>query len=212
MLLPTLRYDDIPKPKGCSMPGPSKVNDELNAQLRPALYSIYVAIHSAMKLYPAGFDKNHATRMLTHLMGSRPWSWPVVGITRPALQAFADNGFKNHKGQVQRGHLIHRSDTALVLFFDQATMSPLALPLEEADFFDKFLQRDKTVLMIRKENPARSRSKLKITDNALDIIEFGDPTGLFSCGSLVGWKHGAQEVNFLKHLCSTHDIVGTAPP
>jgi hypothetical protein len=206
-------YDGIFNLWRYAVPLPAKVNDEPTDQLRSALHSIYLAMHSAMRAYPIGFDKNHATRMLTSLMGSRYWSWPVVGVTTEALQLFADNGYKSSNGQIQRGHLIARSATAMALFYDQAVPpNPRDSPLTEADFFDEFSRCDKTVLMTRSQNPGRTRTGRHGTSVAPKYISFDNDAGLFSCASLVGWKHGADEIAFLKRLCDEHGIVPEAMP
>ncbi|MES2074929.1 MAG: hypothetical protein V4462_04845 [Pseudomonadota bacterium] len=114
--------------------------------LRNALYALYVALLEMLKEYPAVFTKADATRMLTGLTGSRPWSWRVIGITRDALDIFAANNFMRVADLVQRGHKNDRASTAQLVFLDRNSSMPLA------GFFDVFLLRDQTVLMTKEKN------------------------------------------------------------
>ena len=157
-------------------------------KLRSALYSMYVAQFEAIKAHPAGFDKNHATRMLTALMGSRTWSWRVIGITSAALQLFADHNFDRPARQVQRGHRIARSDTARELFI------AVDEPMPREQFFEFFLERDKTVLMTVAQNRSRPGGVFP------KFIKIPMGKELFPCGSLIGWEHRDQEKKFLRDL------------
>lgn len=159
-----------------------------NEQLRQALYSLYVSQFQVLKNFPAVFTRADATRMLTGMMGSRPWSWRVIGITDAALEIFASNEFKRPPGAIQRGHRADRSSTAKVLFYDRD------LPFALEEFFAVFLERDQTVLMTKEENKHRPGGQFP----AFSPI---DPTEeLFPCGTLVGWQHRKAEVDFLRRL------------
>jgi hypothetical protein len=158
--------------------------------LRQALYSIYVAQFDTLKKYPDSFTKADATRMLTSLMGSRPWSWRVIGITSAALDVFAENDFKRPAGQIQRGHREDRASTAQELFYKR----PGPMPLEE--FFSFFLGRDETVLMTKDENKHRPGGEFP------SFIGISGQHGLFPCGTLVGWQHRKAEIDFLRELCA----------
>jgi hypothetical protein len=157
-------------------------------KLRESLHSLYVAQFKAIKRYPEGFDKNDATRMLTGLMGARPWSWRVIGITEEALNIFAEHDYKRPAGLIQRGHRFDRSSTAQALFFD------LAKPMPLEDFFSFFLERDETVLMSKGENRHRPGGKFP------PFIKIPRRSGLFRSGSLVGWLHRKEEIAFLREL------------
>jgi len=163
-------------------------------ELRTALHSIYLAQFQVIKQHPKVFDKNDATRMLTGLMGSRPWSWRVVGITPAALEIFAQNGFVRVKGQVERGHLGERNKTASHLYFERQA------PMELNEFYEYFLERDRTVLMAKHENRARSSGPLP------DYIPVPVELELFPCGSLVGWKHRKLEMEFLRSLHESRSV------
>ena len=155
--------------------------------LRQALHRLYVANFEVLKEFPNSFDDNHATRMLTSLMGSRPWSWRVVGITPAALELFAENDFQKPVRKIQRGHRSARVDTARQLFNRPK-------PFELDEFFDIFLKRDETVLMATPENPARSSRPFP------KFIPIDLAAEVFPCASLVGWTHRKQEVEFLRAL------------
>lgn len=168
-------------------------------ELRKALHSIYAAQFDALLKYPNVFTRADATRMLTGLMGSRPWSWRVIGITRDALDAFAENDFKRPAGKIQRGHRDDRASTARALFFERT----LPMPLDE--FFDFFLKRDQTVLMTKNEN--------KQGGEFPKFIPIDAHHGLFPCGTLVGWQHRKAEVDFLRGLhARLSDVPGTVSP
>lgn len=122
---------------------------QTNKSLRVALHALYVAQFKILKKYPNVFTNADATRMLTSLMGSRPWSWRVIGITPEALAIFAANKFKRVAGLVQRGHCNDRASTAKLMFLDRDT------PLSNTEFFKVFLTRDQTVLMTKEQNKHR---------------------------------------------------------
>ena len=162
------------------------INEDI--RLRKALYAIYVAQFNAIQQYPEHFNKNHATRMLTSLMGSRRWSWPVIGITPAALELFSKNNFGKVKTEIQRGHIHNRSETAHQLFYENKKVLTLK------KFFEYFLSRDNTVLMLRSENPGRSNAKPP------KFIRINTKLNLFQSASLVGWRHGQDEKNYLEKL------------
>lgn len=157
-------------------------------RLREALYSIYVAQFRAMKRYPKVFTNADATRMLTGLMASRPWSWRVIGITPAALEVFKENDFKRPAGEIQRGHKEDRASTARAVYQDRD--KPMLLP----EFFEFFLERDQTVLMTKAENRHRPGGKFP------RYIRVPQKLELFPCGTLVGWQHRKAETEFLREL------------
>lgn len=159
-----------------------------DASLRAALHALYVSQFEALKKYPAAFSKADATRMLTSLMGSRPWSWRVIGITEAALAIFAENDFKRPAGRIQRGHRSDRASTAQAVFYDRN------YPMPEEEFLEFFLKRDETVLMTVEENKHRPGGKFP------RFIRIPASKKLFPCGTLVGWQHRKAEVEFLRTL------------
>ena len=149
------------------------------------MHAVYVAIFKAKQACPNGFGDNDVTRLLTSLMGGKPWSWRVVGITPEALDLFAQNNFKRPPKLIQRGHKFARVKTARKLF-----ERPAPATLDE--FFRIFLKNDKTVLMTAEQNQRKQFPKYSGINN---------PDGdLFPCGPLVGWQHGKNEVEFLRKL------------
>jgi hypothetical protein len=158
-----------------------------DAALRQALHSIYLALFGALKTCPDGFTKADATRMLTGLMAARPWSWRVVGITRAALDLLAQHNFRRPPRQLQRGHLVDRSTTAHLLFDRKE-------PASLQEFFDVYLDRDKTVIMTNAENTYRRGSQLP------KYIDIDPDLELFPSGTLVGWQHRNKEIEFLRKL------------
>lgn len=163
-----------------------------DSSLRQALHKLYLANFAVLREHPNAFTNADATRMLTGLMGSRPWSWRVIGITRNALEVFAQNDFQRPAGKIQRGHRDDRASTARALF--RETDAPL--PLDE--FFRVFLQRDETVLMTAEEN------KHKPNGTFPQFIRIERGKQVFPCGTLVGWQHRKQEVQFLRELYSQY--------
>ncbi|MBN3760998.1 hypothetical protein [Burkholderia sp. Ac-20365] len=159
-----------------------------NKNLRQALHDVYVAQFNAIRQYGSCFIPSDATRMLTGLMGSRVWSWRVIGVTPAALDVFAENGFKPPRRALQRGHKHNRADTAQALFFDRDA------PMQLNDFYDFFLARDETVLMKSGENRPRSKAPFP------DYIPIDRKLDLFPCAPVVGWHHRTEEVNFLRNL------------
>jgi len=154
--------------------------------LRQSLYNMYVAMFREFRAYPALHRPHDATRMLTALMGARPWSWLVVGITPAALAAYKDAGFKRTKeNHIQRGHKQDRAATARALFIDRAE------PMEQEAFFEYFLPNDITVLMTRDENKAADFP---------EFIPIDPRLGLFQCGTLVGFRFGKPEQAHLREM------------
>ncbi|OGT00542.1 MAG: hypothetical protein A3F73_06990 [Gallionellales bacterium RIFCSPLOWO2_12_FULL_59_22] len=159
--------------------------------LRAALHSVYVAIFNAKQTCPEGFRDNDTTRLLTALMGSKPWSWKVVGVTPEALDLFKQNNFKRPPRLIQRGHKINRVETARQLF-DRPT------PIMLDEFIHIFLKNDETVLMTAEQN------RKKDFPNYIPINNSN--AELFPSGSLVGWQHRQVEIDFLRHLYANQEV------
>ena len=159
-----------------------------NNSLREALYSVYVAIFNARNIHPDGFRDNDVTRLLTALMGSKPWSWRVVGITKEALRLFQQNNFKRPPKLIQRGHKINRVETARRLFH-------CPKPVEPGEFFSIYLKNDETVLMTAEQNRQKEFP---------EYIPINNPNAeLFPSGSLIGWQHRQAEIDFLRELVAS---------
>lgn len=158
--------------------------------LRDPLHGLYLALFKAKRVCPADFHRGRLTTIQTAIMGVEDYGWRVVGITREALELLATADFdkKNLPRQLCRGHIIDRIETTR-LMFDRAE------PLSLDEFFEKFLDADRTVIMLNKQNDH--------TKQFPTYIEIDNPdAALFPNGSLMSWKHRKQEREFLRQLHS----------
>jgi hypothetical protein len=164
-----------------------------DTHLRKALYGLYLALFEASKACPKDFHRGRLTTILTGMMGLENDGWRVVGITSAALRLLAQTEFDKRKlpRKLCRGHLVDRSRTASVLF-ERPT------PAELREFFEVFLQNDRTVIMLAEENPARHAGEFP------EFIPIDNPDAeLFPNGSLIGWKHRESDREFLRELHAT---------
>jgi hypothetical protein len=158
--------------------------------LRQALYGLYVALFNAKRDCPEDFHHGRLTTILTATMGIENFGWRVVGITKEALDLLATADFHKNKlpRQLCRGHIIDRIETTRVLFERDAPMA-----LEE--FFTAFLNADRTVIMLNKQNDHTKRFP--------EYIKIDNPdAALFPNGSLMSWKHRKKEREFLRQMHS----------
>jgi hypothetical protein len=132
------------------------------------------------------------TRLLTGLMGGKPWSWPVVGVTPAALAVLAMNDFKYVKG-INRAHIVPRIETARALF--ERASKPLGID----DFFVQFLANDRTVIATKAEN------KVKGSIPPWIPLQPDEYPPAFQCAQVVGWIHRKREVELLRKVCSDYD-------
>jgi predicted transport protein len=152
---------------------------------KETIWNQYVALFNAKQAHPDYWSEKHFTRVLTSLMACRSFSWHVVGITRKALDQYVNQDFKRQKKDgITRGHIIPRIDTARELLNQEHHV-------QLNDFFKIWLANDKTVLCAKGEN------KRVIAQ----FIAFDNKENLFNCENmLVGHKHEAEEIAFLKNL------------
>ena len=158
--------------------------------IRQALYGLYIALFEAKKICPDDFEDGRLTTILTAIMGIENLGWRVVGITREALDLLATEDFRKNKlpRRLCRGHIVDRIQTTRLLFEGNEPM-----PLD--DFFDNFLQNDRTVIMLNEQN---SHSK-----PFPPYIGIDNPDGeLIPNGSLIGWKHRQKEREYLRSIHS----------
>jgi hypothetical protein len=156
--------------------------------LRQALHGLYVALFNAKRACPEDFHGGRLTTIQTAIMGIEDYGWLVVGVTREALDLLATADFNKNKlpRQLCRGHIIDRIDTTRLLFERKEPMG-----LEE--FFKVFLNADRTVIMLNKQNDH--------TKPFPDYIKIDNPDGmLFPNGSLMSWKHRKKEREYLRQL------------
>lgn len=156
--------------------------------LRQALHGLYVALFNAKRACPGDFHGGRLTTIQTAIMGIEDYGWLVVGVTREALDLLATADFNKNKlpRQLCRGHIIDRIDTTRLLFERKEPMG-----LEE--FFKVFLNADRTVIMLNKQNDH--------TKPFPDYIKIDNPDAmLFPNGSLMSWKHRKKEREYLRQL------------
>ena len=159
-----------------------------DSNLREALYDVYLSLFSAKTLSPKDFRSSRLTTSLTAVMGIENCGWRVVGITPEALELLESVEYRKEKlpRRLCRGHLVDRAQTSRALF---DRLSPL--PLNE--FFELFLENDRTVIMLAEQN--------KHTKALPSFIQFENQDGeLFPNGSLMAWKHRKNERDFLRSL------------
>ncbi|MDR3390767.1 MAG: hypothetical protein P4L77_03445 [Sulfuriferula sp.] len=156
--------------------------------LRQALHGLYVALFNAKRACPKDFHGGRLTTIQTAIMGIENYGWRVVGITREALDLLATADFNKNKlpRQLCRGHIIDRIDTTRLLFEREE-------PIGLEEFFEVFLNADRTVIMLNKQNDH--------TNPFPDYIKIDNPDAmLFPNGSLMSWKHRKKEREYLRQL------------
>jgi len=124
------------------------------------------------------------------------YGWRVFVITKEALYLLATVDF--NKNQLPRrlclGHIVDRIEATRLLFEREEPMS-----LDE--FFEVFLNGDRTVIMLNEQNYH--------TKQLPAYIKIDNPDAeLFPNGSLMGWKHRMKEREFLRKLHSDLTLKG----
>jgi hypothetical protein len=145
---------------------------------------MYVALHRMHKEAPKTWTLQKCNDGLSAYMACEFFSWQVVGITEAALKEFAKSDFqKNNDGpKITRAHVISRLDTAHKVFSPEE-------PLSEDEFWNIWLQCNKTILCAEGENK-------KIVP---EYIRIDNPDcGLFPSNKKVGWRHGPLEQDCLR--------------
>ena len=156
-------------------------------EIRKALYGLYVALFQAKQICPDCFSDGRLNTIQTAIMGIENLGWRVVGITREALELLATADFRKDKlpRRLCRGHIVDRIQTTRLLFGRGEPMS-----LDE--FFDRFLQNDRTVIMLTEQNRA---------EQFPTFIDIDNPDGTLFCnGSLMSWKHRKMECDYLRSV------------
>jgi hypothetical protein len=163
---------------------------ETDQNLRKALHGLYIALFKAKQDCPDYFSDGRLTKILTDIMGMENEGWRVVGITHEALDLLATKGFDKNKlpRKLCRGHIIDRVKTTRELFKGDE-------PKELNEFFDYYLDKDQTVIMLNEQNRAKIPP---------EYIKIDNPNAeLFPNGSLMGWKHREEERKYLRNLHSS---------
>jgi hypothetical protein len=159
-----------------------------DTKIREVLYGLYVALFQAAQLCPDCFPDGRLTTILTAIMGVENHGWHVVGITREALDLLATNEFRKPSKGLCRGHIVNRIKTARLLFGRSE-------PMKLDEFFNLFLENDRTVIMLKEQNNHNMPCP--------DFIPVANLAGeLFPNGSLIGWKHRKLERDYLRNLHS----------
>jgi hypothetical protein len=123
-------------------------------------------------------------KILKELLEASPVAWRVVGITHNALALFKENDFKKKRGiKIQRAHLIDRDYWYSVLFETEWENSTL--------WFDFVYENDRTVLALSSENKHIKK---------IDFIKFQEGNEILFKSTRISWKHGNEEISFLKSL------------
>lgn len=154
-------------------------------------YELYVALHRSHRQHPEVFTMGRCTMVLTAVMGGRPWSWRVVGITPAALQSFRNSAYKKvARDGITRAHIQSRFQTTSELLQPDE-------PFSAEKFICIWIENDKTVLCVRGENK----------DPLPPYISFSDAEhGLFR-SSQIAWRHGKMEREYLMRLAKDHGFV-----
>ena len=162
----------------------------INTAQKEALYQKYLALHYAHKSDSLFFTLTQSNTELTTVMGGRPWSWHVIGITKAALVRYKELEFKYvAKSGITRAHLIPRFVTTKKLLAGSK-------PFSMADFFTIWLAADKTVICGPGEN------KKEFTAEYLEIDN--DDYRLFNSRT-IGWRFRVDvEGAFLRSLYQQH--------
>jgi len=158
----------------------------IELQNKEALHKKYLAIYYAHRLDPEFFPLVQSNTELTTVMGGRPWSWHVIGITPAALKKYEENNFRPQpKSGITRAHLVPRYETTQKLMTcDQ--------PYKVDDFFDFWFANDKTVICAAGENKV-------IKD--IDFISINNDSFTYFKSATIGWRFKVHnEGKFLRKL------------
>ena len=152
---------------------------------KSALYRKYEAIHYAYHMDDSFFTLTQSNTELTTVMGGRPWSWHVVGITKAALIRYKELEFKHaSKSGITRAHLIPRIKTTTKLL-------NVDKPYSSKEFFDIWLSADKTVIC----GPGENKREFNVSWLPIDNVNYQ----LFN-SKTIGWKFRVEESIFLRSL------------
>jgi hypothetical protein len=158
----------------------------INETQKKALYGKYLAIFNAHKSDPVFFTLPQSNTELTTIMGGRHWSWHVIGITKAALEIYKECGFRYKSKQgLTRAHIKPRIETSKELLTAD-------LPVSQEEFFEIWLNADKTIIC----GPGENRSRFVPEYIPLENNDYS----LFKSHT-VGWKESAHlEGKLLREL------------
>ena len=117
--------------------------------------------------------------------------WPIVEVTRDALQCIVNNGFSKYNKEVVRGHITDRKDRAEILFTRNFKSN------EEA--FEYFLKHEQVALITRSENSGNKGPK--------DWSKrYSIPLGIFPYRSGFSAKYSDEALFYLRTLAQQEKI------
>lgn len=159
---------------------------KLDKNYKKELYDVYLAVFK-MQHEPL----QRRVLIMTNLMGGKPWSWRVVGITREALQRYADQGFKYKAGSsINRSHITSRRDM-------YSAMLERLEPMQIDEWWAYFWEHDKTIIATGTENNSKKPMS--------DIYEIDPEIGLFQSNQVAGFKLSQKkEGAYLRALYEKH--------
>ena len=121
----------------------------IDDEYKNELYKIYLAIFN---LDPEKESIQRKCTIMTALMGGKKWSWRVVGITKDALQVYANQDFKQKShSSIQRAHIKDRKDMYGEL---------LSRKYEINEWWNYFWDNDKTIISTSSENNTNKFSEI----------------------------------------------------
>ena len=112
---------------------------------------------------------------------ANPVVWRIVGVTRDAVEVFAEHDFKKvSRMGVNRGPLVDRNETCTYLFTNRMS--------DPWEWWNYYYERDRTVLMTSSENMSGTHSET-----------FDIPPDLFLSAGFA-WRHRKAEQAFLQEI------------
>lgn len=148
----------------------------MNAEVARRIYDAY------LRILDMSLRDGIRREMLTWAFTENPDHWPVVGVTRSALERFSQHDFHCvSRIGIHRSHLSDRKTW-------QSAM--LAERLSFDDWMQLYLQSDQTVLATSSENMKGVR---------LDYIPIPSNLGLFRSTGYK-WRHSSKEREYLRAL------------
>lgn len=127
-------------------------------------------------------------KLVSSLLAMNPDGWRVVGITPNALEVFSKHGFERKSGmRVNRAHVIARNETYREMLGKDFS--------DKYKFWDYYWERDQTILSTSSENMQAGNQHYKYFEVPRDHRMLFRMKGF-------AWKHGVEEVAFLRELYS----------
>ena len=143
---------------------------------KSVLYDAYI------KIFDMKLPIKRKVRLLSEAMAENPTHWQVIGVTEEALKTFASFDFKKvSRMGINRSHLIDRHVTFTFM------LENLMTDIDE--WWQYYIDRDKTILATSGENMSNDFSKIYYFENH-DLFR----------SSGFAWKHSKKESSFLQSL------------